>query len=80
MKDDGLLPLPMLREGSKGKVVAVHGGNKASLRLIEMGFNPGTCVRLIKSAHRGPLIVAIDDTRFAIGKGMAMKIMVKEVK
>lgn len=70
----------MLREGTEGKVVEVNGGRRAALRLIEMGFNPGTSVRIIRSLSPGPLIVAVNNTRLAIGRGIAMKITVEVVQ
>ena len=80
MRGNGYFPLPMLPEGKEGTVVEVNGGQRAAMRLIEMGFNPGTRVRIMKSHPPGPLIVAVNSTRYAIGRGIAMKIMVEVTK
>jgi len=43
-----------------------------------MGFNPGVRIKVIQGGFsRGPIIVAVRDTRLALGRGMAHKIMVK---
>ena len=49
-------------------------------RLNDLGFTPGTKVTVVKSApFNGPLEVTIRDSRLAIGRGMASRILV-EVK
>jgi ferrous iron transport protein A len=41
-----------------------------------MGFTPSSSVRLI-GCERGNLLVNVNGARYALGKGMAMKIMVE---
>jgi Fe2+ transport system protein FeoA len=45
---------------------------------MEMGFVKNAEVRVLKSSFNGPMIVAVNDIRFALSRGMAMKIFVKE--
>lgn len=67
-------PLLFFNEGSKGKVYDIVGGSRFSKRLFEMGFNTGQEVEIIKN-DIGPLIIGLDGSRVAIGRGMAQKII-----
>lgn len=67
-------PLLFFNEGCKGKVYDIVGGRSFSKRLFEMGFNSGQEVEIIKN-DIGPLIVGLDGSRVAIGRGMAQKIL-----
>lgn len=61
------------------RLVSVMGGHKLRRRLAELGLNPGSIVRVVQSHAGGPLILAVkEDTRMAIGRCMAQKIMVME--
>lgn len=42
-----------LRPGARARVTAVEGGGGLMLRLLEMGFVPGTMVALVKVAPFG---------------------------
>jgi Fe2+ transport system protein FeoA len=42
-----------LRPGARARVTAVEGGGGLMLRLLEMGFVPGTVVALVKVAPFG---------------------------
>lgn len=46
--------------------------------LVNLGFVPGAVLSVVNE-HQGNLIVNIKDTRVAIGKDIAKKIMVEEV-
>ena len=55
----------------------VRGGKKMRSRLHDLGLNPGASVRVIKNDLPGPLIIAVkDDSRLAVGRGMAHHILV----
>jgi len=61
------------------RLVSVAGGRRLRKRLAELGLNPGSIVRVVQSYGGGPLILAVkEDTRMAIGRGMAQKIMVTD--
>lgn len=74
-----LMPLSMVAPGREVELVAVHGGWGIRRRLADMGFNPGVRLRVIHSGG-GPIIVSIRDTRLALGRGIAHRIMVKPLK
>lgn len=45
--------LAALQPGERARVAAVRGGGGLALRLLEMGFVPGTAVTLVKKAPFG---------------------------
>jgi ferrous iron transport protein A len=75
MMSEGL-PLIMLPEGKEARVLGINAGRGLTRRLIEMGFTENASVTVIRS-DRGRLIVSVNGCRYALGKGMAMKIRVK---
>lgn len=72
-----VLPLIMMPEGKEGRVLRINAGRGLLRRLIEMGFTENALVRVLRS-DRGSLIVAVNGCRYALSKGIAMKIMVTE--
>ena len=72
----GPIPLTMMPEGGEGIVLSVDAGHRLSMRLTEMGFTKGASVRIIKSDTNGPIIVSVSSSKYALGRGMAMKIIV----
>jgi Fur family ferric uptake transcriptional regulator len=71
-----VLPLPMVRPGERCVVKEIMGGRMAKLRLFAMGIRPGDELEVISDSLGDGLIVARGDTRIAIGKGIAQKILV----
>ena len=69
------MPLTMARVGEEVQVVEVVGGQRLRRRLRELGFTPGARVRVLQD-HGGPLLLAIGNSRLAMGRGMAHKILV----
>ncbi|MFW6457740.1 MAG: FeoA family protein [Planctomycetota bacterium] len=72
-----VIPLIMLPASEDAQVVEVRGGKGMSQRLSSMGIYPGQTVSLINSNPAGPVIVKIQGTRVAIGRGMAHRVMVE---
>lgn len=71
------LPLSMARPGEIVEVVAIHGGHEVHRRLTDLGLTAGTRVRVVQGDGGGPMLLAFkDDARLAIGRGVALKIMV----
>ena len=69
------MPLTMATMGEVNKIVKV-GGNEETRRFLEnLGFVAGTEITVVSSIG-GNLIVNVKDSRVAIGKDMANKIMV----
>lgn len=59
------------------RLVAIRGGQRLRKRLADLGLTPGTQLRVVQVHRSGPMIIAIkQDTRMAIGRGMAHKLIV----
>lgn len=70
-----MMPLSMVKEGEPN-VIARVGGKEETRRFLEnLGFVSGETVTVISEVN-GNIIVNIKDSRVAIGKDMANKIMV----
>lgn len=72
-------PLAMADEGARVRVVALRGGAGLDKRMTEMGLNPG-CELLVRQRQGGGVVVSRGETRFALGGGMAQKVMVEKVE
>ncbi len=70
------MPLSFLGEGESGTVVWVRAGRGLTGKLLSMGISPGARVRVLKSGP-GPLLIEIGQTRMAISRGVAMKVVVR---
>jgi Fur family ferric uptake transcriptional regulator len=72
-----LMPLSFAQEGELGIIQEFMGGARAQLRLATMGLRKGDEVEVITNSGAGQLVVAVNGTRLALGRGIAKKIMVK---
>lgn len=69
------MPLSMVKEGEPNTIKKV-GGKEETRRFLEnLGFVTGSIVTVVSQIN-GNMIVNVKDTRVAIGKDMANKIMV----
>ena len=69
------MPLTMAKCGELNTVKRVGGKEETKKFLENLGFVVGSAVTVV-SAVSGNLIVNVKDSRVALGKDMAMKIMV----
>lgn len=69
------MPLSMVKEGEPNIIKKVVGKDETRKFLENLGFVTGSTVTVI-SQIGGNMIVNIKDSRVAIGKDMANKIMV----
>ena len=88
-----MMPLGLLGAGEKAEVIEVRGQHLAkhccednsgpqpscsqSCRVEDMGLRTGKTLEMLNNEGRGALLVKVDETRIAIGRGMAMKVMVR---
>ncbi len=75
MKEDDHMPLSMVKEGEPSIIKKVGGKEETRKFLENLGFVIGATVTVI-SVIGGNVIVNIKDSRVAIGRDMANKIMV----
>jgi len=74
------MPLAMARPGAVVTLVGINAGFGLRRRLADMGLSPGVTVRIVQSQIPGPVIIDLRGSRLALGRGMAQRIMVKEVR
>jgi Fur family ferric uptake transcriptional regulator len=72
-----LMPLSFAQEGELGIVGEFLGGANMQLRLATIGLRKGDEVEVVTNSGGGQLVVAVNGTRLALGRGIAGKIMVK---
>jgi ferrous iron transport protein A len=64
--------------GKKYKIIKMDGGCRLNSRLCAMGFIPGELFYVSGASLGGPLCIIVKGTKFAIGRGMAEKIQIRE--
>ena len=70
-----MMPLVLVNQGEENIIRKVGGNPEVRTHLENLGFVPGSSVKIIASMG-GKLIVNIKESRIAISKEMASKIMV----
>jgi len=73
-----IMPLTVAPPGKEVTMITVYGGKSIRMRLHSFGLIPGVRLRVLNNNRTGPLMVAVMDSRVALGRGMAHKIMVEE--
>jgi ferrous iron transport protein A len=73
-----MLPLGLLAEGEMAEIVALRGGERETCdsRAEDMGLRVGKRVEMLRSGA-GPVLVKVDESRIAVGRGVAMRIIVR---
>lgn len=74
----GLTSVAQMKQGCCAVVRQLGGGKEFASRLASMGVAIGTRLEVMQNRGRGPLLVLVRDSRVALGRGEAMKIMVEE--
>lgn len=90
-----MAPLGLLSEGEKAEIVeikakittsncncACSGHSKRQRELChaeDMGLREGKIVEVLNNSGHGAMLLKIDESRIAIGRGMAMKIWVRRI-
>ena len=69
--------LSTIQTGESAQIEEMKGGRHFLSRLASLGFTPGARLRVVQNYGRGPIIVSLRDTRVALGRGEAGKILVK---
>lgn len=81
-----MLPLGLLSAGERAQVTEIvfgkgrgpqQGAAAELVRLEEMGLRPGKVVEVLNNAGQGPILLKVDETRIALGRGVAMKVLVQ---
>lgn len=79
-----MMPLGLLTAGETAEIVSERKTGlgcgcreKCDGRMEDMGLRDGKSIMVLNNEGRGPLLVKVDESRIAIGRGTAMKIMVR---
>ena len=83
MKSDTIakdgMHLSSVASGRSAQIIKMQGGHGFLSRLASLGFTPGAHLRVVQNYGHGPIIVNLRDTRIALGRGEAKKILVKRL-
>jgi ferrous iron transport protein A len=66
-----------LRNGTHALVHHLRGGKEFINRLLVLGFTIGTEVVVMQNSGGGPILIAVRDSRIALGRGETQKIVVE---
>jgi ferrous iron transport protein A len=72
----GPCPLTAVPSKETATVHDLRGGACFRSRLAALGFTPGVAVTVLQNRRFGPMLVMVRDTRIALGRGEARKILV----
>jgi ferrous iron transport protein A len=79
-----MMPLGLMGAGESGEIVAVRsaqgvaGTGRSECRIEDMGLRVGCTVQMLNNAGT-PVLLKIGESRVAVDRALAMKIMIKEV-
>jgi ferrous iron transport protein A len=62
--------------GERVIIKQLHGGRDFTSRVAALGFTLGAVITVLQNYGRGPVIVALRDSRVALGRGEAAKVLV----
>lgn len=67
-----------LKPGQEGLIVSLEGGHGMQYRLRNLGLVEGNTIRKLSAlALGGPIVVKVNRTQIAIGRGMARRVWVR---
>ena len=64
--------------GKKYRIIRVEGGCKLNCRLCAMGLMPNEIFTVYAYSRGGPVCISIKGSKFAIGRGMMGRVIIKE--
>lgn len=73
------MSLAELASGARAVVREVGGGKVLASRLAAMGLLVGSRLEVLQNPHHGPVLIRVRDTRIALGRGEATKVLAEEV-
>jgi ferrous iron transport protein A len=85
-----MLPLGLLGSGEQAEIMEIREQKGCQpcecskdkhrdeqYRIEDMGIRIGKSIEMLTNEGRGPLLLKVDESRIAVGRGMAMKILVR---
>ena len=81
LKDrEQLMPLVNAKQGEQLIIREINGGAGARMRLLTMGLRIGDPIEIITNQNKGQVVIAADFNRYALGYGLAEKILVEPIQ
>jgi Fe2+ transport system protein FeoA len=80
MKKENQMTLAKVSPGQKVRLTGITAGDELKSRLAAMGMVPNTEITVVKNAHPGPFVISVKRSRIALGRGMAKKVLVENLK
>ncbi len=74
------IPLTSAKPGEQLQIKSFSGGTGARMRLSAMGLRIGDKVEVVTNQGSGQLVVAVDYKRYALGRGLAKKVLVQPIQ
>jgi ferrous iron transport protein A len=71
------MTLSRIDAGEEVTLIDIEGGRGVRSKLYSMGLVPGITLKILNRNGSGPVMIAVKDSRLAIGRGMAEKIIVE---
>ena len=75
-----LMPMMLAKPGEKLVIRQWRCGDNLEARLLSMGIRKGDTIEVITSQGRGQFVIAVENRRYILGRGMAQKIMVEPIR
>lgn len=73
------LSLDQIPKDAHAVVRQLRGGGELVHRLAAMGLTVGAQLVVLQNTGRGPMLVSVRDTRIALGRGEAIKVLVEKI-
>ena len=67
------------KEGQKVEIIALKGGSNFISKLYKLGIKEGVKVNIKKKSNICPILLEVNGSIVAIGRGMAAKILVRGI-
>lgn len=74
------MPLTMAKPGEQLVIKDFSGGANSRMRLLTMGLRIGDTIEVVTNPNTGQLVVSMDFKRYALGRGMAQKVLVESIQ
>lgn len=69
-----------LGKGEQAEITKIRAGWTATKRLADLGLTPKTKIKVLeKTMMRGPIEIEVRGSKLALGKGLALKVLVRPV-
>lgn len=76
LSEKTITTLDKVPEGKVATLISIEAGKGLLSRLLNMGFIPGSKIKVLVNNGKGVLVVSVHDTEISISRGIAQKLLV----